>query len=136
MALAILVIIAVVISSAVDVVNGWQSALGVVGWVAVRLMLRWRDLVSRIRSWLVGLVVRVLFGPLKRLVLGPLMRSAMATTVSALLVLAILVWLVVRSTDNYPALIGAVLLAAAGGGGQYWWFRGRLSEWKAANPAE
>ena len=133
MVLGLVVIIAVVISSAVDVASQWAVGGGVLGWIAVRVLAQLRDWVRDAKRTLVKVVTSSLVDRLKRL-LGPVMRSPITKAVVAVLVVGVLGWLVWRSTDDYAWVGVGVALMVVGVVGQYWWFSGRLAEWRAANP--
>ena len=134
MVLGLVVIIAVVISSAVDAVSGLAAGGGVVGWLAVRALAQWRDVVRQAKEWFIGVLKGWLAEPAMRWVVGPVLRSPVTKVVAAVLAVAVVGWLVWRSTDSYVWVGMGLVLMAVGLAGQYWWFRGRLREWRAANP--
>ena len=131
--LGLVVVLGVIVSSSVELIEGWQSAGGVVGLIAVRLVAQWRALVQRAGGAVLRGVMAVTIKPLKR-VAGLILGSPVGIAVIGLVVAGVLGWLGWRATDERPIVVGGVALIAAGVGGQWWWYRRRLAEWRAANP--
>lgn len=124
----LLIVIATVISSAVDVVSGWAAAGGVAGWIGVRLLAQSRQTLRNAVGSILGL--------LKPLIVRPAMSLFKQRAVIVVVVVAVVAglgWLVARSTDNYAALGAGLAVIVAGVAGQYWWFRARRAAWRKAN---